>query len=134
MYKSLHKKVIGRSVQYKTVSFKEDHISKSHISKAEPPEQVTTLISSLSNCAYKKSARRQDRSLLKMGEIYMLFVLSGRSWLFNVPYSMDLVPLKSLWESASSSEASSTTLRPPPMRRGALPKEGSFPRLNRNTA
>lgn len=37
--------------------------------------------------------------------------------------------MKSLWESTSSSEASSTTLRPPPIRRGALPKEGSFPRL-----
>lgn len=42
---------------------------------------------------------------------------------------MDLVPLKSLWESASSSDASSTTLRPPPIRRGVLAKEGSFPRL-----
>lgn len=45
-------------------------------------------------------------------------------------HSIDLVPLKSLWEeSPSSSDASSTTLRPPPIRRGALPKEGSFPRL-----
>lgn len=49
--------------------------------------------------------------------------------LSDIPQSADLVPLKSLWESASSSEASSTTLRPPPIRRGVLPKEGSFPRL-----
>lgn len=49
--------------------------------------------------------------------------------LSDVYYSADLVPLKSPWESASSSEASSTTLRPPPIRRGVLPKEGSFPRL-----
>lgn len=50
-------------------------------------------------------------------------------FLSGIPQSADFVPLKSLWESASSSEASSTTLRPPPIRRGVLPKEGSFPRL-----
>lgn len=44
-------------------------------------------------------------------------------------YSKDFVPLKSFWESPSSSEASSITLRPPPIRRGALLKDGSFPRL-----
>ncbi|TNN57993.1 hypothetical protein EYF80_031817 [Liparis tanakae] len=44
---------------------------------------------------------------------------------------VDLVPLKSLWESASSSEASSTTRRPPPVRRAVLPKEGSVPRLKK---
>lgn len=40
-----------------------------------------------------------------------------------------MVPLKSLWDSTSSSEASSTIRRLPPIRRGMLPKEGSFPRL-----
>lgn len=51
----------------------------------------------------------------------------------DICHSMDLVPLKSLWESFSSSDTSSTTLRPPPTRRGTLLKEDSFPRLRCKT-